>query len=302
MNNNRRTQAWNKRQAANQLAHDRPHPNHYSNGDEQKFRHDDKTTTKHNCKKDGLDVSKKSNYLVSYTKGLPHNHETGLVNDPDHFQYFVKAIDSGDPRDFRDTPLGSVHNIALAKKCEIPEGGWKSLKAQKGIVHPTKDDPDNPVKVRAWESQSAGLAFELEGPDAQAVTMPPAPKLGSDELTAEMAEVYCQAVIRDIPFKTFSAGGTDKDKKKHLLIKSSDFTEVENCTKSLSKLIWFKDDDCCKLNVAEKARKRSLQNPMNAFTYHLWRDYNKPKSQSSCSEKLYDYLGRMVRCAKWSRS
>ena len=55
-------------------------------------------------------------------------------------------------------------------------------------------------EVRAWESQGAGHTYDLEGPDAQAVTMPPAPVLGSEELTAEMAEVYSQALLRDVPF------------------------------------------------------------------------------------------------------
>ncbi|MDQ3608182.1 MAG: hypothetical protein M3459_04665 [Actinomycetota bacterium] len=54
--------------------------------------------------------------------------------------------------------------------------------------------------VRAWESQGAGLTFELEGPDAQSVTMPPCPSVDSQELIAEMAEVYWMALCRDRPF------------------------------------------------------------------------------------------------------
>ncbi|MEM7289755.1 MAG: vanadium-dependent haloperoxidase, partial [Pseudomonadota bacterium] len=46
-----------------------------------------------------------------------------------------------------------------------------------------------------------------EGPDAQAVTMDPAPPLGSDELTFEMAEVYELALLRDTPFNIFDQGG-----------------------------------------------------------------------------------------------
>ncbi|MEM7672823.1 MAG: vanadium-dependent haloperoxidase, partial [Verrucomicrobiota bacterium] len=50
----------------------------------------------------------------------------------------------------------------------------------------------------------AGLAFDLEGPDSQAVTMPPAPALGSDLLTLEMAEVYTCALLRDTSFEDLS--------------------------------------------------------------------------------------------------
>ncbi len=46
----------------------------------------------------------------------------------------------------------------------------------------------------------AGLVYDLEGPDAQALTIPPAPTLDSEELIAEMMELYWMALCRDIPF------------------------------------------------------------------------------------------------------
>ena len=36
--------------------------------------------------------------------------------------------------------------------------------------------------------------------------MPPAPELGSDELTAEMGEVCAQALLRDVPFTDITQG------------------------------------------------------------------------------------------------
>ena len=87
-------------------------------------------------------------------------------------KWFRRGIDSGDPQDFRDTPLGPPGQDGVANPT------WQSQLAQ-----------DNSVPVRAWESQGAGLTFDLQGPDAQAVTMPPAPTLGSAELAAEMLEV-----------------------------------------------------------------------------------------------------------------
>ena len=113
---------------------------------------------------------------------MPHDDDTGLVLNPDDFQRFVKGIDSGDPRDFIDTPLGPIAGTPGSPV-------WRSSKAKK-----------HKAKVRAWESQGAGNTFDLEGPDAQAVTMPPAPVLGSNELIAEMGEVYVQALLRDVPF------------------------------------------------------------------------------------------------------
>ena len=89
MNTDRRQVARDVRITAAELATNRPHPRHIDNGDEQKFRDDSQPT-----------------YLASYTKGLPHDEITGPIRNPDDFQQFVKAIDSGDPRDFQDTPLG----------------------------------------------------------------------------------------------------------------------------------------------------------------------------------------------------
>lgn len=50
----------------------------------------------------------------------------------------------------------------------------------------------------------------MHGPDSHSVTMPPAPPLGSDQLTFEMAEVYWLALLRDKPFTEFQAGGGDQ--------------------------------------------------------------------------------------------
>jgi len=46
----------------------------------------------------------------------------------------------------------------------------------------------------------AGLAFDLEGPDAQAVTQIPAPRFDSVQTAHEMGELYWMALARDVPF------------------------------------------------------------------------------------------------------
>ena len=71
-------------------------------------------------------------------------------------------------------------------------------------LEPVDEDTEF-VGVRKWESPTAGHAFDLEGPDAQAHTMPPAPELDSEELIAEMCEVYGMALLRDVPFADFDA-------------------------------------------------------------------------------------------------
>jgi len=272
MNDLRKREAFRKRQEANQLANERPILQHYSNGDELKFRK-------------VIDGREHPIYPVSFTKGLPHDPDTGLLKNPQHFQYFVKGIDSGDPRDFRDTPLGPDEHCGSASNCTAPIAGWKSKIASKGKLDPQSTDPMNKVGLRAWESQSAGLVFELQGFDAQAVTMPPHPTLGSEELTAEMAEVYSQALLRDIPFNAMSAGILDQqfldDKSQSIPLTGvrnvadgfNDFKasneDVKSCiriTEELKKLAWFSDGDL-DLNELEKARRRNRLHPTpsNAF-------------------------------------
>ena len=272
MNKHRRTLAWNKRQEANQMANQREHPRHISNGDERKF----------------VDpATNGQTYIMSYTKGLPHDIYLGLVIDPKHFDDFVRAIDSGDPRDFRDVPLGAEENKGH-NKCANQDFKWQSEKALNpernadGEVVYIQDYHNNsteiigvegnPVNVRAWESQSAGLAFELEGPDAQAVTMPPAPKLGSAELTAEMGEVYVQALLRDVPFNAFSGGVMGLQASPNpssvstqafldgLKTKQADVKKVHKFTKKLANLDWFKNTDL-ELTYVERARRKNRQNP-----------------------------------------
>ena len=143
--------------------------------------------------------------MMSFTKGLPHDYETGLIKKEEDFEKFVDGICSGDPDIIKKTPLGIQGEGKLR---------WKSSKGKK--VN----------KIRAWESAGAGLTFDLQGPDAQAITMPPAPALGSNELAAEMAEVYCQAVLRDIPFSEFSTN-----------------PKVQQCLDILNKFDYFKNGE-----------------------------------------------------------
>jgi len=267
------------------MANQRPHPKHIANCDEHKFRHDKESETDHmeyhelhaKPKQKGkredsnsyYQISKahpklagKPSYLVSFTKGMPHNIKTGLLANPVHYKYFVRAIDSGDPRDFRDTPLGPTGDTGTAQACGSPDiSYWLSEIAKNN---------GNPVAVRSWESQSAGLAFDLQGPDAQAVTMPPHPELGSEELTAEMAEIYAQALLRDVPLHVLTVGadGYETQTWDKLGKSKSYLSDVKKYTNELGKLDWFSKSACdlC-LDGAEKNRHRGVNKvlPSNAF-------------------------------------
>eukprot|EP00171_Calliarthron_tuberculosum_P007910 IDg7910t1 len=122
------------------------------------------------------------NFIANFTKGLPHDND-GTVMDPNDYLAFIRAANSGDEEEIADLPLGPKRDPITKKPI------WRSHLAKKlGL------------EVRGWENMSAGLTFDLEGPDAQSVAMPPAPVLTSPELISEMAEVYLMALARDIEF------------------------------------------------------------------------------------------------------
>ena len=83
-----------------------------------------------------------------------------MICNPDDYQKFVRGIDSGDVRDFRDTPLGPKGSQ------QNSPSEWKSQFTQQGNTD-----------VRAWESAGAGPTFDLESSDAPLITMPLASKL-----------------------------------------------------------------------------------------------------------------------------
>ncbi|MEM9439980.1 MAG: bromoperoxidase [Pseudomonadota bacterium] len=127
-------------------------------------------------------------YPANFTKGLCHD-ECGLVDNPEDYHCFVEAINSPDPTLFEKhvvTPDREKFNCKTKKTCDCPDG--------------------EPVLWRGWESPRAGHVYELEGPDSGAVGMAPAPRVGSSELSAEMAEVYALALLRDVPFTAICDG------------------------------------------------------------------------------------------------
>nr|BDS00572.1 vanadium-dependent bromoperoxidase 1 [Laurencia saitoi] len=120
--------------------------------------------------------------LSSFTKGLPHALDTSLLLARPSFDAFVHAVDTGDQSAIAALPLGPD-----------PDGDnafFSSAMAER-------------VAVRGWESMAAGLAFTLEGPDAQRVTMPPAPQIDSVELGYELSESYWMALCHDVAFNDF---------------------------------------------------------------------------------------------------
>ncbi len=221
----RKQQSLEIRQAAAELAAGRPHPTHHSNGDEGRFRFEDISS----------DTDPRANnapsYIGNYTKSLPHDCDGFLLN-PSDYDAWLRAIDSGDQQEISQLRIGPgpfqpngdfVYNLS-----GTPRHDWAQTY-------------DNPPAVRAWESQGAGLTFDLEGPDSQSVTMPPCPSLDSQELIAEIAEVYWMAICRDIPFSDWSTN-----------------TTIDRARASLARFWWFRADQTEALNGVTDRLQASL--------------------------------------------
>lgn len=212
----RQIQARRTREAAAELAFLRPTPQHRANGDEQRL-HDEKGQL---------------TYVGNFTKCLPHD-KYGFLQDPTDYSEWVRSIDSGDPRDFLRLRIGPGPFHPDDSLVYDPD---EKLQLDWADAYADPEEPEDPEenqkpelptrpKVRAWESQGAGNTFDLEGPDAHALTMPPCPALASQELIAEMGENYWMALTRDVPFAEWASDSV-----------------IQNARASLAQLWWFRQD------------------------------------------------------------
>ncbi|MFN0107557.1 MAG: twin-arginine translocation signal domain-containing protein [Blastocatellia bacterium] len=96
--------------------------------------------------------------------------ELGLV-EPRAYQALLQAVTTCEQNDYEMIPLGGSVKLA------------------------------NP---------QAAMAFQLEGSDPHQFVLPPAPKFNSSEQAAEMAELYWQAVTRDVAFAEYESNSLVK--------------------------------------------------------------------------------------------
>lgn len=191
-------------------------------------------------------------YLFSFTKGMSHG-ENGLLKNPADFAAFKAGTEDHDPNTFAKV---MPHREAFPG---VPPAAFK--------------DPLD--AYRRWESPTAGHAYVLQGPDPFAVTMPPAPKAGSAEFAAEMAEVYQMALGREWSVaacmdpslvKALPAGISAACMEKI----TGDHEAVRNAADTLSKMTWFAGDrdDGQTDDIKCRRRHNTGQHPGNIFRGH----------------------------------
>jgi len=105
-------------------------------------------------------------FVGNFSKSLKHD----ALGDPDPLSYgsLLRALESRDPQDFEEIVLASTTAVRLT----------------------------NP---------QAGLTFDLEGPDPQELTQPPAPRFDSEVAAHEAGELYWMAVARDVAFINYGS-------------------------------------------------------------------------------------------------
>ncbi|WP_171206125.1 hypothetical protein [Ruegeria sp. HKCCA0235A] len=129
---------------------------------------------------------------TSFSKGLRHD-ENGIVDVQVYTEFLEEVADptctdnQGNRLTLFDTPAYS--------------GPFRTAPSEGGEF-----------RWRAWEGPILGHRLGFNGLDAGGLGIAPAPRLGSDELAAEMAELYAMACLRDVSFETIRDGaeGTDK--------------------------------------------------------------------------------------------
>lgn len=222
----RRAQANSRREAARVIAENYPNPLTVSNGDETALEAD--------------------GYAMSFTKGLYHDGN-GILVENAHYSSLTEAINQNAATDFTQLERGISTSPARPART-VFSGDAVDME---GIA------PD----WRGWESPRAGHYYSLEGPDSDAVGMPPAPALDSVELQAEMAEVYALALLRDISFSEITSNS---------MVTTPSGIVVDDVVAALTGHEWYTNKTDAGLTLQERRRRAAR------FASHAEHDINNP--------------------------
>ena len=276
----RRLQSLQIRQDAAKVASLREHPTHITNGEEFQYRNQDNQPS----------------YIANFTKGLPHNTESGLLLNCVDYQQFVSGIQSGLSQDFMNTPLGPGKLPATNGCCSIQQITCDTK--NRSTIWQSQIAQETNAKVRAWESAGAGLLFDLQGYDAQSLTMPPAPRLDSAELVAEMAEVYLQALLRDLHFSQLREQNLGEVFAPPVPCPLPDLEQVTPLTKK-----FFMSNSAAKIKIAIKILNNiSIEdrNWFNSFAYGFAELLDNPKLEKRFLKE--DYLFTSIKLTEGEKN
>ncbi len=134
----------------------------------------------------GEEVDYGMGFAASYHKGLPHD-VNGVV-DAASYHAMVRILVGNETGAVETLPMGGNRRGAGVATDPIR------------YTLPAADKNGNTLGYRKLTSPFTGHVHDPIGADAAAFAISEAPRLNSDELAAEMAEVYAMALLRDVPF------------------------------------------------------------------------------------------------------
>jgi hypothetical protein len=115
----------------------------------------------------------------------------------------IAHVNNGDEERYPDKIGSYTKALPHNSLGEVDLGAYATLAKAVETQDPADFDAIQLGLGRKLTSPQAGLAMDLEGPDSQHVTLPPAPRLDSAEAAGEMVELYWMALTRDINFTDY---------------------------------------------------------------------------------------------------
>jgi membrane-associated phospholipid phosphatase len=88
---------------------------------------------------------------------------------------------------------------------EVDLSSYQDLDSALRSGHPLDFEKITLGSFKKLANPQAALAFVLEGPDSHCLRLTPPPTFGSAEIASEMAEMYWQALARDVPFSEYES-------------------------------------------------------------------------------------------------
>jgi hypothetical protein len=145
--------------------------------------------------------------------------QQGLRDTPPNLQHPANLDEQIYPNKIGSYSKGLPHN----------NDGTVQLTAYAALLHALDSERPSDFNAipmggdRRLTNPQAGLAFDMEGPDAHALVQPPAPAFASREQAAEISENYWMALLRDVPFSQYSTNPIANDAAADLTLYGSDF-------------------------------------------------------------------------------
>jgi hypothetical protein len=145
----------------------------------------------------GEEVAYDLSYALNYHKGLPHD-VTGAV----HMASYNAMV-----RMLIGQEYGAVETLPIGMNRSGKNG--VETNPPRYAVAPGENplDAKSLRPYRKLTSPFTGHVFDTQGADAGGFAIAPAPLVASDELAAEMAELYAMALLRDESFTAIAAKG-----------------------------------------------------------------------------------------------